>query len=59
MKSKQKEGRPMRKVVTTTLRGDLWQRLQVEAIKRGVNVNDILEELITDYFKERRKGGER
>jgi hypothetical protein len=59
MKSKQKEGRLMRKVVTTTLRGDLWQRLQVEAIKRGVNVNDILEELITDYFKERRKGGER
>ena len=49
----------MRKVVTTTLRADLWQRLQLDAIKRGVNVNDILEELITDYFKERRKGGER
>jgi len=59
MTSKPKEGKPMRKVVTTTLRADLWQRLQLDAIKRGVNVNDILEELITDYFKERRKGGER
>ena len=49
----------MRKMISTTLRTDLWRRLQVEAIKRGVNANDILEELIAEYFKRARKGGER
>jgi hypothetical protein len=60
MKPKKKEEKPMRKMVSTTLRVDLWQGLQVEAIKRGVNANDILEELIDVYLKKaERKGGER
>lgn len=50
----------MRRVFTTTLRVDLVQRLQVDAIKRGVNANDILEELLEGYLKKaEQKGGER
>ena len=50
----------MRKMVATTLRVDLWQGLQVEAIKQGVNANDILEKLIEVYLKKASKrGGER
>jgi hypothetical protein len=35
--------------VTTTLRGDLWQALQIECIKRKCDANDILEDLIADH----------
>ena len=45
----------MRIKVTTTLEEGLWRRLQVKAIKQGVNVNDILEQLIAEYLKA--KGG--
>ena len=46
----------MRKMISTTIRVDLWRSLQVEAIKQGVNVNDILEKLVSEYLK---KGGRR
>jgi hypothetical protein len=55
-----KEGKPMRKMISTTLRVDLWQRLQFDAIKRGVNANDILEQVLEAYLKKaERKGGGR
>jgi hypothetical protein len=38
--------KPKRKRIVTTLREDLWRNLQVEAVRRGVDANDILEELI-------------
>ena len=47
----------MRKMISTTLRVDLWQKLQVEAIKRGVNANDILEELIAAHLKKTERKG--
>jgi hypothetical protein len=55
-----KEGKPMiRKMISTTLRADLWDRLRMNALKRGVNANDILEELLEAYLKKaERKGGE-
>ena len=60
MKPKKVEKKPMRKMISTTLRVDLWQGIQVEAIKQGVNANDILEKLIEAYLKKApRKGGER
>ena len=49
----------MRVRVTTTLRGDLWQALQIEAITQKTDCNAILEELIAAYLKKRKKGGER
>jgi hypothetical protein len=51
--------KPMRKMVTTTLRQDLWRGLQVRALNEGRNANDVLEELIAAYLKKplRRKGG--
>jgi hypothetical protein len=42
--------KPKRKRVVTTLREDLWRDLQVEAAKRGVDANDILEELIARFL---------
>jgi hypothetical protein len=36
---------------TTTIEEDLINKLKIEAVKRKVNVNDILEELIKGYFK--------
>jgi hypothetical protein len=42
--------KPKRKRVVTTLREDLWRNLQVEAVKRGVDANDILEELIAGFL---------
>ena len=55
-----KEGKPIRVKVTTTLAGDLWEALQIEAIKKKRDANDILEELIASYLKkEKRKGGDR
>jgi hypothetical protein len=44
------EVKPKRKRVVTTLRDDLWRHLQVEAARRGVNVNDILEDLIAAFL---------
>ena len=50
----------MRKMISTTLRVDLWDRLRMDAIKRGLDANDILEELLEAYLKKaERKGGER
>lgn len=55
-----KEGKPIRVKVTTTLAGDLWEALQIEAIKKKRDANDILEELMASYLKkEKRKGGDR
>ena len=46
----------MRKMVTTTLRSDLWRELQMRALTEDRNANDILEELIESYLKRPRKG---
>jgi len=55
-----KEGKPIRVKVTTTLAGDLWEALQIEAIKKKRDANDILEELMASYLKkEKRKGGKK
>jgi hypothetical protein len=49
----------MRIKVTTTLRGDLWEALQIECVKRKCDANDILEMLIADHLKKsNKKGGE-
>jgi hypothetical protein len=59
MKTKKpKEGKPMRTKVTTTLRSDLWEALQIECIKRKCDANDILEQLIAEHLKKAKKGGE-
>jgi hypothetical protein len=58
MKAKTKKGeKPMRIKVTTTLRGDLWEALQIECIKRKCDANDILEQLIAEHLK-KKKGGD-
>jgi hypothetical protein len=49
-----KGGKPMRVKITTTLRGDLWEALQIECVKQKTYANDILEKLIANYLK--RKG---
>lgn len=50
----------MRVRVSTTIEGPLWEALGIEALKRKLDRNDILEELIAAYLKRaRRKGGER
>lgn len=55
-----KQGKAIRVKVTTTLAGDLWEALQIEAIKKKRDANDILEELMASYLKkEKRKGGDR
>ena len=41
-----KAEKPTRVKVTTTLAGDLWEALQIEAIKKKRDANDILEELM-------------
>lgn len=49
----------MRVKVTTTLRGDLWEALQIECVKRKCDANDILEQLIAEHLKKsKKKGGE-
>src|SRR5215468_9014449 len=48
MKNKQTKSR---KMVTTTIRDDLWKGIQCRAIQDGRNVNDILEELIDFYLR--------
>lgn len=45
----------MRIKVTTTLRRDLYEALQIESIKRRCNANDILEELIAEHLKSSKK----
>jgi hypothetical protein len=47
----------MRIKVTTTLRRDLYEALQIECIKRRCNANDILEELIAEHLKASKKKG--
>jgi hypothetical protein len=49
---------PMRTKVTTTLRADLWEALQIECVKRKCDANDILEQLIAEHLKKSKKGGE-
>lgn len=49
----------MRIKVTTTLRGDLWEALQIECIKRKCDANDVLEQLIAEHLNKSKKGGER
>jgi len=56
--NKTKGEKPMRIKITTTLRGDLWQALQIECIKRKCDANDILEHLIAEHLKRSKKGGE-
>ena len=51
-----KEDKPVRKMVTTTLRSDLWRELQMRALVEDRNANDILEELIAAYLKRAGKG---
>jgi hypothetical protein len=60
MTAKNKKGeKPMRVKVTTTLRGDLWEALQIECVRRKCDANDILEELIAEHLKKsKKKGGE-
>lgn len=43
--------------INTTVRGDLWEALGIEALKQRVDRNDILERLIEEYLKSRKKGG--
>jgi hypothetical protein len=58
MAEKNKRGeKPMRVRVTTTLRGDLWEALQIECVKRKCDANDVLEELIADHLKKSKKKG--
>jgi hypothetical protein len=58
MKPKTTKGeKPMRIKVTTTLRGDLWEALQIECVKRRCDANDILEQLIAEHLKKSKKGG--
>ena len=42
----------MRVNFSTTLEKELIEKLKIEAIKKGKNVNDILEELIRNFLKE-------
>jgi len=56
--NKTKGEKRMRIKITTTLRGDLWQALQIECIKRKCDANDILEQLIAEHLKRSKKGGE-
>jgi hypothetical protein len=58
MKPKNTKGeKSMRIKVTTTLRGDLWEALQIECVKRKCNANDVLEQLIAEHLK-KKKGGD-
>ena len=54
MKTKKGE-KPMRRMITTTIRQDLWHSLRMQALEEARHANDILEELIAEYLK--RKGG--
>lgn len=45
----------MRVSFTTTLEKELIDKLKIEAIKQGLNVNDILELLIEEYLKKQKK----
>jgi predicted HicB family RNase H-like nuclease len=40
----------LRVKITTTIEKELIERLKIEAIKQGKNVNDILEELIKNFL---------
>lgn len=49
---------PKEKTAKTTMRlpTDLWKETKIEAIKRGVDAQDLVAEALARYFK---KGGER
>lgn len=47
----------MRKKISTSIEADLWKALRMDALKKGCNVNDILETLIAAYLKKAKKGG--
>lgn len=51
-----KEKRPVRVKVTTTLDAELWQELQIQAVREKSYANDIMERLIADYLKKVKKG---
>jgi hypothetical protein len=60
MKIEKRGGKSVRQKVTTTLARDLWQELQIEALRQRRDANDILEELIKEYLsKTKQKGGKR
>lgn len=44
-------------MISTTLRPELWDRLRMDALKRGLDANDVLEELITAYLKKAERKG--
>lgn len=41
----------MKKKLTTTLDAELIKQIKIKALQEEKNVNDILEELISDYLK--------
>lgn len=45
----------MRVSFTTTLEKDLVDKLKIEAIQQGINVNDILEKLIKEHLEKTKK----
>ncbi len=51
-----KEKKPVRAKVTTTLDAELWQELQIQAVREKSYANDIMERLIADYLKKVKKG---
>ena len=51
-----KEKKPVRAKVTTTLDAELWQELQIQAVREKSYANDIMERLIADYLKRVKKG---
>ena len=50
-----KEKKPLRAKVTTTLDAELWQELQIQALREKSYANDILEKLIAEYLKKVKK----
>ena len=46
----------MRKMIATTLRQDLWQELRMDALRRGLHANDILEKLIFECLEAGKEG---
>ena len=49
--STKKEKKLVRAKVTTTLDAELWQELQIQAVREKSYANDIMERLIAEYLK--------
>jgi hypothetical protein len=49
--SVKKEKKRVRAKVTTTLDAELWQELQIQALREKSYANDIMERLIAEYLK--------